>query len=399
MIADLNKQIQLVEYNFLNLLQKVTTDLHAIDYDYDAAGTKLRKKVVQGNNTTTTDYIGGIHYINGSIDFIQTAEGRADRASDGTYTYSYFISDHLGNNRVTINTAGIITQVNDYYPFGLTFNDYPEGQENLYTYTGKEEQKETGWVDFGARMYQPELGRWFNVDPKSYKYFSWSPYNYVFNSPLMFVDPDGREVALGPNYKKNGERMKVGDDGLDKGQRRTLKKMQRLTNDQLTADSKTGLVSISQKGGANSKKNLSYGTNLVENVINTKKTITVTERVSGNVTTGNSSPDASNGNGADSHIYLDNGSITGGLDEKGSRSRSEFIGLGHELIHGLRIAQGKINDFSLKGILVDPDGEAQEGETLKVSKTAPITIEENRARREENKLRKENKITLRKMPY
>ncbi len=73
MIADLNKQIQLVEYNFLNLLQKVTTDLHAIDYDYDAAGTKLRKKVVQGNNTTTTDYIGGIHYINGSIDFIQNS--------------------------------------------------------------------------------------------------------------------------------------------------------------------------------------------------------------------------------------------------------------------------------------------------------------------------------------
>ncbi len=194
MIADLNKQIQLVEYNFLNLPQKVTTDLHAIDYDYDAAGTKLRKKVVQGNNTTTTDYIGGIHYINGSIDFIQTAEGRADRASDGTYTYSYFISDHLGNNRVTITTAGIITQVNDYYPFGLTFNSSASSPENLYKFNGKEEQEETGWLDYGARMYQPELGRWFNIDPLAEAYDSYSPYNYTLNNPILYIDPDGQYV-------------------------------------------------------------------------------------------------------------------------------------------------------------------------------------------------------------
>jgi hypothetical protein len=69
------------------------------------------------------------------------------------------------------------------------------------------------------------------------------------------------------------------------------------------------------------------------------------------------------------------------------------------LIHALRIAQGKVNDFSLKGVLVDPDGEAQKGETLKVLKTQPITVEENRARREENKLRKENGVVLRKMPH
>jgi len=207
MIADLNKQIQLVEYNFLNLPQKVTTDLHAIDYDYDAAGTKLRKKVVQGNNTTTMDYIGGIHYINGSIDFIQTAEGRADRASDGTYTYSYFISDHLGNNRVTINTAGIITQVNDYYPFGLTFNDYAEGQENLFKYNGKEEQEETGWYDYGARMYMPDIGRWGVIDPMSETYYGVSPYNFALNNPIYFIDPDGN-FTIGVHKKLTKDALK-----------------------------------------------------------------------------------------------------------------------------------------------------------------------------------------------
>lgn len=293
----------------------------------------------------------------------------------------------------------------DYYPFGLTFNSHQ--RENSvaqdYLFNGKERQDELGlnWLDYGARMYLPEIGRWGVIDPKSEKYLDWSPYNYVFNNPLIFIDPDGREVILGPNFKRNGDRKKVGDDGLDKGQRRSLNKLQRLTNDKLTVDSKTGVVSIGQQGGANSKKNLSYGTSLVGSAIGTDKKITITERRkgTGNTTTGSSNPDASNGVGADSQIYLDNGSTTGGVNVDGSRVRPEYIGLGHELIHALRIAQGKVNDFSLKGVLVDPDGEAQKGETLKVLKTQPITVEENRARREENKLRKENGVVLRKMPH
>src|SRR5690606_14249128 len=177
------------------------------------------------------------------------------------------------------------------------------------------------------------------------------------------------------NYKRNGERMKVGKDGLDRGQRRTLNKLQRLTNDVLSVDSKTGIVSVSQKGGANSKKNLSYGTSLVASAIGTDKTIAIRERNdkgTGNTTQGSSNPNASNGVGANSEIYLDNGNTTGGLNVDGSRSRPEFIGLGHEVIHAVRIAQGKVNHTSLQGVLVDPDSQAQPGETVKVLKTEPV---------------------------
>ena len=45
--------------------------------------------------------------------------------------------------------------------------------------------------DFGARMYDARLGRWLSRDPLERKYASLSPYNFVANSPLMFVDPNG----------------------------------------------------------------------------------------------------------------------------------------------------------------------------------------------------------------
>ena len=94
------------------------------------------------------------------------------------------------------HTKSKVVQANDYYPFGLTFNSYnrENSTPNQYLFNGKEKQDELNldWLDFGARMYMPEIGRWGVIDPLASKFYSWSPYNYVFNNPINFIDPDGR---------------------------------------------------------------------------------------------------------------------------------------------------------------------------------------------------------------
>ncbi len=95
-----------------------------------------------------------------------------------------------------------VTQVKDYFPFGLAINPlgYQKGvaYQNKYQFNNKELQADfnLNWLDYGARMYMPEIGRWVSSDPISDKYYRLSPYNYVANNPIQFVDPDGQKIII-----------------------------------------------------------------------------------------------------------------------------------------------------------------------------------------------------------
>lgn len=68
------------------------------------------------------------------------------------------------------------------------------GDENKFLYNGKEFEDDfsLNWYHYGARYYDPQLGRWHVVDPVDE---FWSPYLALNNNPIYFIDPDGREVT------------------------------------------------------------------------------------------------------------------------------------------------------------------------------------------------------------
>lgn len=75
--------------------------------------------------------------------------------------------------------------------------------QNKFQYNGKELQSKEfsdnsglEFYDFGARNFDPQIGRWNVQDAKAEAYTGWSPYNYVLNNPLKYVDPKGEDVYL-----------------------------------------------------------------------------------------------------------------------------------------------------------------------------------------------------------
>jgi len=194
-------------YNLLNLPIVATIPTGTATYTYDATGNKLRKVSALTSGTKYTDYISGIEYdgttATDTLNFIQTEEGKAVRHGN-TYEYEYYLTDNLGNTKNTFGTktgTAVSYQQDDYYPFGLEINRNVFSPKNEYLYNKKELQEEFTEYDYGARFYDPVIGRWNTIDPLAEKMRRYSPYNYCFDNPIRFIDSDG----MGPGDGGLGE--------------------------------------------------------------------------------------------------------------------------------------------------------------------------------------------------
>uniref|UniRef100_A0A182MGX7 Tox-SGS domain-containing protein n=1 Tax=Anopheles culicifacies TaxID=139723 RepID=A0A182MGX7_9DIPT len=99
------------------------------------------------------------------------------------------ITDHEGSVRLVV-TGGEVVAAYDYLPYGQILRRFGtdlDGQLS-YLYTGQEWEPETGLYNYRARLYDPDIGRFYQMDPKE-QYPS--PYVYAGNSPVSLVDPDG----------------------------------------------------------------------------------------------------------------------------------------------------------------------------------------------------------------
>jgi len=105
----------------------------------------------------------------------------------------YFHPDHLGNSSYISDASGEVSQHIEYFPFGEVFIEEQNNTYNTpYLFNAKELDDKTGLYYYGARYYDPVLSNWLSVDPLASSMPEWSPYNYTFNNPLVYTDPDGR---------------------------------------------------------------------------------------------------------------------------------------------------------------------------------------------------------------
>jgi len=217
-----------------------------LKFDYDASQNRIAKRVYTSDSVWLyTDYYvrdatGNVMSIyrhqtidsTATVSFAQTEKniyGSSRLGSDKTQTeliaslpvsgiYQRILdnkyydgSNHLGNVLVTFtdrklpidaNNDGTIdeywahvTSSNDYYPFGVAMKERSVNDTtNRYKFNGKEYDTETETSDFDARNQDGDIGGWNVLDKKADKYANLSPYNFVGNSPIIAIDPDGKDI-------------------------------------------------------------------------------------------------------------------------------------------------------------------------------------------------------------
>ena len=126
-------------------------------------------------------------------------------------TITFLHNDFAGSAIAATDAAGALLWKENYTPFGDRAVKAVNATGNRQWYTGKPVDSETGLSNFGARMYDPVIGRFMGVDAVGFSegnLHSFNRYAYANNNPYRFVDPDGNDAvdaimsfALGPFQK------------------------------------------------------------------------------------------------------------------------------------------------------------------------------------------------------
>ncbi|MDP3732153.1 MAG: RHS repeat-associated core domain-containing protein, partial [Candidatus Omnitrophota bacterium] len=156
--------------------EAISTTYIGSTYEIEAKGaaTKISKHIFLGSTRICT--------VESSL-----REGVADEA------IYYFHQDHIGSSNVVTDETGTIAKLIEYSPYGLTSRDWGEYNTNC-RFTGKLFDTSTALYYYGARYYDPELGRFIQPDtivPYPDDPQSFNRYAYARNNPIKYIDPTG----------------------------------------------------------------------------------------------------------------------------------------------------------------------------------------------------------------
>jgi RHS repeat-associated protein len=248
-----NNRIALTGFNYDavgNLTSDPTTAINGMVYDAENRQTSYTKAGV----TTQYRYDGDGRRVTkidstGTTVFVYNAAGQlvaeyTDAGTSGTVTMSYLTSDHLGSTRVVTDGTGAVKARHDYLPFGEEIGSNIGGRDGVTGYvssdstrqkfTGKERDGESGLDYFGARYLSSAQGRFTSVDPIMIKIDRvFDPqrlnlYAYVRNNPLLFTDPNGKDLIPGSGDQK-AIRKALAEIAKRPGGREFLQKLDKLT--------------------------------------------------------------------------------------------------------------------------------------------------------------------------
>ena len=154
---------------------------------------------------------------------------------------------------------GPLLEQKDYYSFGMenpilcTQALKYQYKSNRLRYNGKEIQDKEfndgsglAWNDYGARMYDPQIGRWMVVDPMADKGRRWTPYAYAFNCPIRYIDPNGMESE---DSKEETNKVKYTYNPTTK-----VITKEYVSNEEYNANTNNGTNTVNQDGGGNFEK-------------------------------------------------------------------------------------------------------------------------------------------------
>ncbi len=220
-----------IDYNHINLPGVLSSDFGSQTTHYSLGGSKIMTVNQYADPPTgfpedvTRVYFMGMELeYEGVGNFSSNFTPKAYHFGDGRLLFDgndtrkqYHLHDHLGNVVVVFedkNKDGFIEETDNpntnevphryhYYSFGMLWDLSDPltplySDDNRYLYNGKEFERVANLLDYGWRWFDPVVGRWNGVDPLAETYTKESPYNYVGNNPITYIDVKGK-FRLDPN--------------------------------------------------------------------------------------------------------------------------------------------------------------------------------------------------------